>query len=163
MMKSRALHLVVFAVATSFACSAAAKDGIRWTIEKKRGQPSLVGMPTGDEGDTEFWALCKRGGKIEIGVGANSIVGKGEGDTVSLSLKSGAVSAALEGKSQNSENVEMTGGSELRAEIDAGHPLFTVLATGRPITVSGSMDQPATWPVAGLKAKVAAFLAACKK
>ena len=55
----------------------------------------------------------------------------------------------------------MTGGIELRAMIARGDPLFTVLANGKPIKVSGPI-KPITWPVNGLKAKAAEFLKRCK-
>lgn len=155
--------VIACGLAASLCSPAGAKDSLRWTLDKKDGQPNLTGMSTEEEADTEFWALCKGGGQAEIGVGANSIVGKGDGATVSLTLKSADRAATLKGNSRNSENSEMTGGTELHAQVKLDDPLFAVLATGKPVTVAGDIETPGTWPVSGLKAKVAAFLAACKK
>lgn len=149
-------------VATSLCSPVGAKDGLRWTLDKKDGQPNLTGMSTVEEADTEFWALCIGGGQAEIGVGANSIVGKGAGEKVALTLKSGAQTATIAGTSRNSENSEMTGGTELHTQVKIDDPLFAVLATGKPVTVTGNIETPGKWPVNGLKAKVAAFQAACK-
>jgi hypothetical protein len=55
----------------------------------------------------------------------------------------------------------MTGGVELRAVVASAHPLFKVLGSGRPIKVSGPI-KPLTWPVKGLKGKLATFLKECK-
>ena len=55
----------------------------------------------------------------------------------------------------------MTAGTELRASITRGHVLFKVLATDKPIAVSGA-SKPMILPAKGRKAKVAAFLQACK-
>ena len=55
----------------------------------------------------------------------------------------------------------MTGGTEFRATVKRDDALFKVLSTDKPIAVSGSIE-PTTWPAKGLKAKVAAFLKACK-
>jgi len=141
--------------------AAASAAPVEWRLLKQEGRPYLQGMPAETESDTEFWALCRRGGKIEIGVGANSMVGKGEGETVSLTLASGSARAHLRGKSRNSVNFQMTAGTELRAEVSRDDALFKVLATGKPITVSGSIKRD-IWAVKGLSAKLAAFLRACR-
>ena len=94
-------------------------------------------------------------------MGADSNVGEGKGEPVTLTLLSGPARAALAGASRNSANFQMTAGTELRAKISRKHDVFQVLASGEPIAVSGSI-KPATWPVKALKAKVAAFLQACK-
>ena len=71
--------------------------------------------------------------------------------------------AKLSGTSQWSKDSEMTGGTELRAQVKTDDPLFAVLASGQPVAVSGDIEHPGKWPVTGLKAKAAAFVAACKK
>ena len=155
------LRLLLGLTALLAPAAVAAAAPIEWRLLMKEGRPYLQGMPTETESDTEFWALCRRGGKIEIGVGANSMVGKGEGETVSLTLLSGSARAHLRGKSRNSVNFEMTAGTELRTQVSRDDALFKVLATGKPITVSGSIKTD-TWPVKDLKAKLAAFLRACR-
>lgn len=140
----------------------AAAAELQWNLKKKDGRPYLEAFSGEEEGDTEFWALCRKDRAIELGIGADSMVGKGEGERVTLTLKSAGKSATLTGLSRESVNVEMTAGRELRAVVSARDPVFAVLATGKPISVTGSVEKAATWTVAGLKAKVAAFLAACK-
>lgn len=139
-----------------------AQAAIVWKLEKKDGQPHLFALPTAEESDFDFWALCKKGGVIEIGIGADTNVGKGDGEPVTVTLKSGGKEAKIEGRSIKSENYEMTAASELRTQAKAGDPLFAVLSAGAPISVTGSIEKPAKWQVSGLKAKVAAFLARCK-
>jgi hypothetical protein len=154
------LSRIVASLAVVLAPALASADVV-WQLTKKQGQPYLQGMPNVTESDTQFWALCGAGGAIEIGVGADSNVGEGNGEAVTLTLIGGPARAALSGVSRNSANFQMTAGTELRAKISRGHDVFRVLAAGEPIAVSGSI-KTATWPVRGLKAKVAAFLQACK-
>lgn len=80
---------------------------------------------------------------------------------MTLTLASAGKSATVKGRSRWSENSEMTGGTELRATVALTHPLFAVLATGKPITVTGSLKKPVTWKVRSLKARLAAFIKAC--
>lgn len=139
---------------------AAAAD-IEWTLSKKDGRAYLSGMPKESEVDTEFWALCRADGAIEVGAGAESHVGRGNGEAVTLKLAAGFRRATLTGVSRESENYQMTSGVELRAVVASAHPLFKVLANGKPIKVTGPI-KPLTWPVNGLKAKAADFLKECK-
>lgn len=132
-----------------------------WTLSKKQGRAYLSGMPNESEVDDEFWAQCRADGRIDVGAAAESHVGKGKGEAVTLKLTSADKVAILTGVSRESANVEMTGGVELRATVARDHPLFDVLATGKPVAVSGPI-KPRTWGVKNLKARVAAFLQACK-
>ena len=132
-----------------------------WTLSKKNGRAYLAGMPNESEVDYEFWARCRADGAIEIGAAAESQVGKGGGEAVTLKLSSGLKSATLTGVSRESENVEMTGGIELRATVARDHPVFAVLSAGYKIKVTGPI-KPMTWEAKGLKQKTAAFLKACK-
>jgi hypothetical protein len=118
-------------------------------------------MPDESEVDYEFWAHCRADGKIDVGAAAESRVGKGKGEAVTLQLASAGKTATLSGRSRESENVEMTAGIELRATVPRDHPLFAVLATGKPISVTGPIKR-LTWSAKRLKEKTAAFLKACK-
>ena len=149
-------------LAAAVAVPCAAQADVEWKLFKKDGRAYLQGFSGEYEGDSEFWAHCRRDGAIDIGVGAHSQVGKGKRDAVTLTLASAGLRARLSGVSRESANVEMTGGTELRAKVRPDDAVFAVLGTGRPIAVTGSIEQPATWGVKGLKAKVAAFLKACK-
>jgi len=141
--------------------SFASAADIAWTVSKKDGRAYLTGMPKESEVDNEFWAHCRADGAIEVGAGAESHVGRGNGEAVTLKLAAGLKRATLTGVSRESANSEMTGGVELRAVIARNHPLFAVLANGKAIKVSG-LIKPITWPVNGLKAKAAEFLKDCK-
>jgi hypothetical protein len=141
--------------------AAASAADIEWRLSNKDGRAHLSGMPKASEVDNEFWAHCRADGAIEVGAGAESHVGRGNGEAVTLKLAAGLRRATLTGVSRESANTEMTGGIELRAVIARGHPLFTVLVNGKPIKVSGPI-KPITWPVNGLKAKAAEFLKQCK-
>jgi hypothetical protein len=141
-------------------CAGAAD--IAWTLSKKAGRAYLSGMPNESEVDYEFWAHCRADGKIDVGAAAESHVGKGKGEAVTLKLASADKTATLDGTSRESANFEMTAGVELRATVSRDHPLFAVLATGKPISVSGPI-KPLTWQIRNLKSKAAAFLEACKR
>lgn len=132
-----------------------------WTLSKKDGRAYLSGMPNESEVDNEFWAHCRADGAIEVGAAAESHVGRGGGEAVTLKLSSWRKSTTLTGVSRQSENFQMTGGTELRATISRDHPLFAVLSSGNTVKVTGPI-KTLTWPVKGLKAKTAAFLKACK-
>ena len=134
---------------------------VEWNLSQREGRPYLSGMPRESEVDNEVWAHCRADGAIDVGAGAESHVGRGAGEAVTLKLASGRKKATLTGISRESTNTQMTGGIELRATVGRDHPLFAVLATGKPIFVSGPIKK-STWPVKELKAKVAAFLRACK-
>ncbi|MBX9847017.1 MAG: hypothetical protein K2Z80_34935 [Xanthobacteraceae bacterium] len=141
--------------------AAASAADVVWTVSNMKGRAFLGGMPDVPEVDYELWAHCRPDGNIEVGAGAEAHVGKARGEAVTLKLTSAATTATLTGVSRRSENSEMTGGIELRAVVSREHPLFAVLATGKPISVSGPI-KPMTWPAKGLKARTAEFLKACK-
>jgi hypothetical protein len=140
---------------------AAASAEVLWQFTKQHGRPFLQAMSDESGSDTEFWALCGAGGAIDIGIGADTNVGTGEGEPVTLTLANAGTAASIAGKSNKSANFQMTAGTELRASIARDHALFKVLATDKPIVVKGA-SRPLSLPAKGRKAKVAAFLQACK-
>jgi hypothetical protein len=142
--------------ATAFA------EELVWMLSKQKGRPYLTAMPDVSEVDFEFWARCRADGTIDIGMGAESHVGKGKGERVSLTLASAGQTVTISGVSRESANVEMTGGIELRARVTRDDKLFALLMTGQPISVTGPI-KPLKWEVKGLKAKVEAFLKGCRK
>lgn len=159
------LRLLVMLVAAGvLAWPAAASAEILWTFSKKQGRAHLQGMENESEVDFELWAHCRADGDIDVGMGAESHVGRGKGEKVELMLISAGQVAKIAGVSRDSENSPMTGGIELRGRVKRDDKLFAVLATGQPITVTGPLKHgKLKWDVKGLKAKVAAFLQACKK
>ena len=139
----------------------AASADIEWSFSDRAGRAYLQGFSNEMEGDNEFWARCRPDGSIEIGAGADSGIGSGIGDTVTLTLSSDEVSAKLTGASRKSPNFQMTGGTELRTRISREDAVFKVFVTGKPIKVAG-VGRSVTWQTSGLKANVEAFLASCK-
>ncbi|HEX4533752.1 MAG TPA: hypothetical protein VH000_05935 [Rhizomicrobium sp.] len=136
---------------------------VNWSTDKDNGLQVLYGQPDEEETDQVLSATCRKDGRIDLHLGAYDDVGEGKGEAVSVTLSSGGKSAVLNGKSQNSENFEMTGGTELFTTVGRDDALFAVLATGKPITATGvgSPKKPDTWGATGLQKSAAAFLAAC--
>ncbi len=156
------LATILLALVIAGLPAAAFAEVVVWTLSKPQGRPYLVGMVNESEVDFELWARCRADGAIDIGIGAESHVGKGKGEPVSLTLISGGRTVKISGVSRESANVEMTGGIELRAKVMPDDRLFAVLRTGQPIAVTGPI-KPLKWEVKGLKAKVEAFLKGCRK
>jgi len=143
--------------------AAASASEVVWTMSKRDGRPFLYGMLNESEVDYEFWAHCRADGSIDVGAAAESHVGKGGGEAVTLKLARPLKSTTLTGVSRQSKNFEMTGGIELQARVSRDHPVFAVLAAGNKINVTGPLKhKPLTWGTKGLKQTVAAFLKACK-
>ena len=109
----------------------------------------LMGSTGEEEGDTDFRATCKPGGKAEIGIGAAEGIGKGEGDPVSVTLAAGAKSLTVQGKSGKSPNFEMTAGVELQTIVDGKHEIFALLGEKGAIKVSGPITT--SWPPPGAR------------
>ena len=156
-------RLAALTLAVALAWPGAASAEVEWALRKEKGRAFLQGMQNVSEVDYEFWAHCRADGDIDVGMGAESHIGKGKGEKVELTLSSAEHSAKVVGVSRESVNVEMTGGIELQGRVKRDDPLFAVLATGQPIRVTGSIKKPLKWNVKGLKPKVSAFLQACRK
>ena len=120
----------------------------------------LIGSTGEDEGDTDFRAACRPGGKAEIGIGAAEGIGAGEGEAVSVRLAAGAQTLTIGGHSRKSPNFEMTAGVELQTVLDAKHALFRLLAEPGAIKVSGKTIK-ATWPATDRAAATRAFVKTC--
>ena len=155
------MRLVALTIIAAVACSSATAAEVEWTLRKEKGRAFLQGMQNESEVDFEFWAHCRTDGDIDIGMAAESHVGKGKGEKVELTLASGGQTAKVAGVSRNSVNSEMTGGIELRGKVKRDDKLFAVLASGQPIAVTGPI-KPLKWGVKGLKSKLDAFLKSCK-
>ena len=134
-----------------------------WNLNKgdARGGTVLSAMPDEPENDTDLWLMCRKDGRFDVGVGANSTLGKGTGDAVTATLSSGGKTAALKGVSKNSINFEMTGGTELTATVSKDDPLFAVLAAGKPIKLTSS-GKSRTFGSGNAPKLLDKFLASCK-
>ena len=155
------MRLVALTLVAALAWPSAAAAEVKWSLGKEKGKPFLYGMENEAEVDYELWAHCRADGGIDVGMGAESHVGKGKGEKVELTLTSAGQSAKVAGVSRDSVNAEMTGGIELRGKVKRDDRLFAVLATGQPIAVTGPI-KPLKWGVRGLKPKLEAFLKSCK-
>ena len=150
------LHGVVFALFFSPAFAAA---DVQWRIINR---PYLQGLSSEQNDDPVFWAYCRPGAVIDLGAGGNIGIGRGEGEAVTLKLTSDGRSATLNGISRPTAGFESTGRPELRTSVSEGDPLFDVLRTGKPVTVSGSMERADTWTVDGLRSRTSNFLRQCR-
>jgi hypothetical protein len=119
----------------------------------------LIGSTGEEEGDTDFRATCKPGGKAEIGIGAADGIGKGEGEPVTVTLAAGAKSLTVQGKSGKSPNFEMTAGVELQTDVDGNHEIFALL--GEKGTIKVTVPIKTSWPADGRSAATKAFVKAC--
>jgi hypothetical protein len=120
---------------------------------------TLIGWTGEEEGDTDFRATCKDGGKAEIGIGAQPGIGEGKGEAVSVTLTAGAQTLTIDGKSGNSPNFEMTGGVELQTNVDGKHQIFALLLGKGAIKVTKPIQ--ANWPEKGRAAATKKFQKAC--
>jgi hypothetical protein len=136
---------------------------MQWRLDTRNGRPYLELRDRGEEADTDFWASCRKPGDVvDIGILANTGVGKGRGEPVTLQLVGAAARiATLQGVSRRSAYYQMTAGTELRATVTFGDPLFAILAAGGPVEVTGSIARPLTLDVRGLATKLDAFMRAC--
>lgn len=156
-----ASRLIVLTVVATLVWPYAAMAEVQWILKKEEGRAFLLGMENESEVDYEFWAHCRADGNVDVGMGAESHVGKGNGEKVELTLTSAGQTARITGVSRESRNFEMTGGVELRGTVKRDDKLFLVLATGQSIAVTG-LIKPLKWGVKGLKPKLDAFLKSCK-
>ncbi len=140
--------------------AAPSQAAMRWQTSHR---PFLLAHSTETESDRSFLALCRGPGAIELRIGADDYVGKGEGEPVSLTFAGGGRRATLRGVSKKSDDFGMTGGRELVTEVTTDDPLFKVLLTGKPVTITGSLKRPIVLDGKRAKPAVAKFLAACSR
>jgi hypothetical protein len=138
------------------AAPAAAKT--KWTAATS---PSLYAASDEPESDHSLYAVCPIRGIVELFVGADEQVGKGENDAVKLRFESDGKSATLSGISRKSFNSEMTGGTELVTRVETNHDVFKVLSSGKPIKLTGSLSKPVTWNHPGMADAVKKFMKDC--
>jgi hypothetical protein len=148
-----------YIVAIAALNAAPSQAAMRWQAGHR---PVLLAHSTESESDRAFWALCRGPGAIELRIGADDYVGKGEGEPVSLTFAGGGRSATLRGVSKKSDDFQITGGSELVTEVTTDDPVFAMLLTGKPLTITGSVKKPIVLDGNSAKPAVARFLAACR-
>jgi hypothetical protein len=85
---------------------------VQWRFDTRNGRPYLEVRDRGEEADTDFWASCRKAGDVDIGIGANAGVGKGQREPVTLQLVGAAARVAtLQGVSRRSADYQMTAGT----------------------------------------------------
>ncbi len=157
-----AVTLVFFCCTMAAGPSNAAKT-FQWSVDKLDDELTLSGMlgTAEDEPDYLFRLTCKADRTMEMGVGADVSVGRGAGERVVLTGKSGSADFKVEGVSRNSKNFEMTGGTELVKAVTLDEPLIKALAQPNlAVAVSGGKRR-FTLPGRGFAAKLAAFGKSC--
>lgn len=157
-MRSIVITLLITSTLISSSTKVSAKEIIKWTATDL---PYLEGRYDEAESDAIFRAICLRPGVVKIRLGADHYVGSGSGERVNLTLQSAGMSASISGISQNSLDFEMTGASELVATISTVDPIFSILTTGKQVTVSGALEEPGTWHPTGMAAAIRSFLKKC--
>ena len=152
---SCSLHIFLFGLIPTATAAAA----LEWTVSTG---PYLEARSTEHESDASLRAICRNAATVELRVGAQEQVGKGEGEKVALTFKSDGREAVVRGLSKWSDDSEMTGGTELVTEVKTSDPLFSVLQTGKAVRLSGSLAKPAIWEAKGMAPSVKKFLERCR-
>jgi hypothetical protein len=93
------------------------------------------------ESDALLRLGCHGSGLIDTHIGATFDIGKGGHEAVSVTLTSGKLTARLAGLSIESEDSELTGGIELLTALMANDDAFSVLASGKEITLKGGRSK----------------------
>jgi hypothetical protein len=153
-MRIGALALTILPMLSGAACAET-----KWTVSTR---PYLEARSTEEESDASLRAVCRSSGSIELRVGAAEGVGKGSREAVTLQFESAGQHATLRGVSRESDDFQMTGGTELVADVTADDPVFAVLTSGKPVKLSGSLKTPVVWGADGVKRAVTQFLADCR-
>jgi hypothetical protein len=126
--------LTLIALSTLFASAAVANY-----TALERPARNLVIRSSEPESDAILRASCRKPGAIELRLGAEFQVGKGDGAIVELVVKSGGKTVRIAGTSKPSVDQQMTGGTELLTQVQPDDPIFDVLASQGEIRFSGSV------------------------
>jgi hypothetical protein len=156
-LKYRALAV---AATAALALSAPAVAKTKWTAATSA---SLHVRSDEQDADRSLYAVCAEPGVVELFIGADEAVGKGEGEPVKLRAESDGKSATISGVSRKSIDFEGSrGGTELVTRIFLfNDEFFKVLASGKPVKLSGSLKKPVTWNHPGMADAVKKFTKAC--
>jgi|SRR5580698_6314142 hypothetical protein len=125
-------------------------------------RPYLEARSSEPESDASLRAICRSPASIEVRIGANEQVGKGHGEPVKLIFVGNGRQVIVRGISERSSDYEMTGGTELVADLLPGNKLFDLLISGQPVQMGGTLKNKATWSGDKMVSAVRSFLTACK-
>ncbi|WP_271611832.1 hypothetical protein [Bradyrhizobium sp. CCBAU 21362] len=160
MLRSAVIFLFLFGATTS--CEAAAPKFL-WILAKEGNEQILRGMDfiAGDDGgDTAVRITCI-GKKLQIGIGADASIGKGEHDPVSLNAIAGETVLKIVGTSEKSKNWEMTASNELVKSIEADDPLIKLMLDQKQIVFREASGKKFTVPTSGFGSRFAKLKSAC--
>ena len=142
----RALFLAALCAFAPVSTTGFAADApLRWDIETDRNSFTLTLRHKDPKAPLPFLAACEAVGDLKLTIGAPLDLVKKPGGSVAVTLKAGGKSASVSGKAVFNQ---FTKAMELVVETNASHPLFSVLATGKPVQVGGPAKTPVTWPAA---------------
>lgn len=96
------------------------------------------------ETDPLLYLTCIHSQMLDIRIGGELGLGKGEHEPVSLSLRSGTLSTRVDGVSVRSPDFEMTGGTMLLTSIEPKGRAVQILTGGKPIEFKPSSGQSTT-------------------
>lgn len=91
--------------------------------------------PDETESDALLRAACVAHGSVDVRFGAYFGVGGGKLEPVSVKLTAGKKTAELKGVSVESQDAEMTGGTELLTSVPGGSAALSILSQGGPVSV----------------------------
>lgn len=159
---SRAAVILVFFLCVMAGREAAAAK-FQWTLAKEGNEQILRGMDfiAGDDGvDTALRITCISK-KLQIGIGADASIGKGEHEPVSLNAIGGKTVLKIVGTSEKSKNWEMTVSNELVKSIEADDPLFKLMLAEKQITFREASGKKFAIPTSGFAPKFAKLKRVC--
>ncbi|TJW06520.1 MAG: hypothetical protein E5W82_27315 [Mesorhizobium sp.] len=96
------------------------------------------------ETDPLLYLTCIHSQMLDIRIGGELPLGKGEHEPVSISLRSGTLSTRVDGVSVRSPDYEMTGGAMLLTSIEPKGRAMQILTAGKPIEFKVSATQSTT-------------------
>lgn len=141
------LNGVVFSI-TLFALGLAAMVPAAHAAEKFGAGPlKLVSIGVWSkepETDPLLYLTCIHSQMLDIRIGGELGLGKGEHEPVSLSLRTGTLSTRVDGVSVRSPDFEMTGGAMLLTSIEPNGRVMQILTADRPIEFKPSAGQSTT-------------------
>ena len=115
---------------------AAGQPALADEYEASTGQSlALEIRSTEPEVDALIDATCVAANTIDIRIGGELPLGKGDHKPTSLTLSNGTLSARIDGISVASPDVEMTGGSMLLTSVEPQGKVMQILSSGKPITL----------------------------
>jgi hypothetical protein len=85
------------------------------------------------ENDMVLYATCIAPNTLDIRIGGGFDFGKGEYESISLTLTDGATTSRITGVSVKSPDIEMTGGTMLLTSVGPEGKTMQILASGKPI------------------------------